>query len=291
MRIEKILVPVDFSPTSRAALNHAVVLARKFRAKLSLLHVIEMPGPSAYAFPAESLWPANEHREQAARMLSALLSPEDQDDLGLRTLVEPGVVEQEILSAAQAEGADVVVVGTHGRGLFGRWLIGSVAQHLLRKSSVPILTVCRPLRPPALERILFAADLSETSHPGLHAAMDLAKSAQANLILLHAAGTEGHKKEVTQTAGIDNKKLSEETRKRLDALAAEASARQIQTETVFVEGPAADAILKVAEDTLADLIVLSVERKGLIERTLLGTSAERVIRESHIPVLSVPMTG
>ena len=165
MHIKNVLVPVDFSPPSRLAVNYAVSLARKFRAKLTLMNVVESASALAHPFTAHSATIEKEHREQAARMLSALLGSEDQDDLDLRIVVKSGNIKNEILAVIREQHADILVMGTHGRGLFGRWVIGSITEGMLRKISIPILTVCRATKPLTFDRILFATDLSESSKP------------------------------------------------------------------------------------------------------------------------------
>jgi nucleotide-binding universal stress UspA family protein len=288
MRIEKVLVPVDFSPPSRVAVNYGVALARKFRAKLALLNVVQVPAVTVYTFPVETVWIEKEQREQAARMLSALVAPEDQDDLDLRVLVETGAIEDEISRAIAKEKADLVVMGAHGRGLFGRWIIGSVTQHLLRHVSVPVLTVNRVAKPLTLERILFATDLSEASGQALRTVIEIAQAAKSALTLVHVLDTRSHAYEGMGTVGIDMAQLLEQARAHLKTMAAEAERRNVKVETVVAEGAPAEGIFKVADQAGADVIVITVEKKGLIERTLLGSSAERVIRESHLPVLSIP---
>ena len=144
MDIKNVLVPVDFSPPSRLAVNYGVSLARKFRAKLTLMHVVESLSAVAH--------PESEPREQAMRMLSALLAPEDQDDLDLRIVIKSGNIKDEITSTIAEQHADIAVMGTHGRGLLGRWLIGSVTQGILRKMPIPILTVCCATRPLTFEK-------------------------------------------------------------------------------------------------------------------------------------------
>jgi hypothetical protein len=62
-----------------------------------------------------------------------------------------------------------------------------------------------------------------------------------------------------------------------------------EIETLLLEGNPAETILKAAEENCADLIVMTVSKKGLIERALLGSTAERLIREAHLPVLSIPV--
>ena len=107
-------------------------------------------------------------------MLSALLAPEDQDDLDLQIVIKSGDTRDEIVSTIGERRADIVVMGTHGRGLFGRWLIGSITQGILRKVSIPILTVCKATRPMSLNRILFATDLCEASRHGFGHVLELA---------------------------------------------------------------------------------------------------------------------
>jgi nucleotide-binding universal stress UspA family protein len=63
----------------------------------------------------------------------------------------------------------------------------------------------------------------------------------------------------------------------------------VRVETTVVEGFAADQIVKAAEENSADFLVITVKHKGLVERALLGTTAERLIREAHVPVLSIPV--
>src|SRR5215467_5849956 len=106
MRINRILVPVDFSPPSTLAVNHGVALARKFRGKLSLLHVVESPKALLYTFPSEAEKVERQRRAQAEKMLPALVSRQDQDDLDVRFLVKTGEVEATIEDAVHEEEAD-----------------------------------------------------------------------------------------------------------------------------------------------------------------------------------------
>jgi nucleotide-binding universal stress UspA family protein len=290
MQIKQVLVPVDFSPPSRLALSHGIAFARKFHARLTLLNVVEASTAVMYTFPTESARIDKEHHEQAWRMLSALVSPEDQDDLDLQILVKTGNIEEDIFSTIRDVKADVVVMGTHGRGLLGRTFIGSVTQHMLRKVPVPILTVCRVARPLTFERILFATDFSDESNQAFRASLELARITHSRLTILHAVDVLQLKRARVELAGLDIDQLVEEARLRLNSIAAGASTEN-KVDAVLVEGNAAEAIVKAAEDNCADLIVISVGRRGLLERALLGSTAERVIRESHLPVLSIPIVS
>jgi nucleotide-binding universal stress UspA family protein len=78
MDIKNVLVPVDFSPPSRLAVNYGVSFARKFHARLTLLHVVESGAAMVAGFPVETAAMEKQHRDQALRMLSTLVAPEDQ---------------------------------------------------------------------------------------------------------------------------------------------------------------------------------------------------------------------
>jgi nucleotide-binding universal stress UspA family protein len=285
------LVPVDFSPPSRLAVNHGVALARKFHARLTLLNVVETATAVMYAFPTEIEEVERIQREQAWRMLPTLVGPEDQDDLDLHLLVRAGNIEEEISAAIREQKADIVVMGTHGRGLLGRAFIGSVTQHMLRRLPVPVLTVCRVWRPLTFDRILFATDLSEPSMEGYRALLELARATHSSISILYSVDLPALTYAAAGLTAVDTQQVLNEARTQLDQLSSEAARLKVKVDTVLVESHPAEAILKAAEETCADLIVLTTGRKGLLERALLGSTAERVIRESHLPVLSIPASA
>jgi nucleotide-binding universal stress UspA family protein len=288
MNIENVLVPVDFSPPSRLAVNYGVSLARKLRAKLMLMHVVESASALAHPFTAESAKIEKEHRDQAVRMLSALLGSEDQDDLDLRVVVRSGNIKNQIATVAREQKADIVVMGTHGRGLFGRWVIGSITDGMLRKISIPILTVCRATKPLAFNRILIATDLSESSKRGFDFVLELARTVHSDLVIVHVmdqtALIYGGAEMVQYVSPYD----IEEAKAKVAELAAEGSRANVKIETIVVEGVAAEEILRAADRNSADLILLTVGKRGFVEHALLGTTAERIIREANVPVLSIP---
>jgi nucleotide-binding universal stress UspA family protein len=293
MRITKVLVPVDFSPPSTVAVNHAVLLARRFRAKLSLLHVIEPSTALMYTFPTESEAAERKRIERAERMLAAMLSPEDQDDLDLETSVAVGDISSTIEMAVHQQHADIVVMGTHGRGLMGRWLIGSVTQSLLRKIDVPILTVCHATGPLSFKRILFATDFSEGSAEGLDFTMDLAATLNSELVVAHVIDRRPvvtfETPEVAAVFDAEQQRFMEEAQTSFKQIEAEASGRKVRVETVLAEGIPADAIARIADENTVDFVVLAVSRKSRMDRILLGSTAEKVIRDANVPVLSVPV--
>jgi nucleotide-binding universal stress UspA family protein len=288
MKVGNILVPVDFSPPSLLAVNHGVSLARAFRAKLTLLHVVESI-PPAQAFSEIRVDVEERDRYQVARLLSALVSSEDQDDLDLRVVVRVGDIKDEIADAIREKGADLLVMGTHGRGLFGRWIVGSITEGILRNIEIPILTVCRAAKPLAFERIVFATDLSDYAKEAFDFALELAGRMHSELFILHVLDQTRLAYGTPEVGGALGEQDVEEAKTKLAALAAEVSAAKLHGETSLVVGPPADEILKAAEITDADIVLIGVHKRRLIERALLGTTAERVVREARVPVLSIPV--
>jgi nucleotide-binding universal stress UspA family protein len=138
-----ILVPTDFGPTSENAQNLAAELARKFGGTLTLVHVYEVPSspyPDA-PFPAECIAPIERAAtEELARALSSLR----RRSAGATSVLRQGVPWEEILRVATDVGAELIVMGTHGRRALRNGLLGSVAERVVRMAGIPVLTVHAP---------------------------------------------------------------------------------------------------------------------------------------------------
>lgn len=144
MSFTRILVPVDFSETSLHALRLAVKEARTHGAGLTLVHVgavvwagapgLDIGGPT----PILAQWNdeiAREHEAALRRVAREEVPP----DLQVDCIVRDGVPATAILDAVKETGANLVVIGTHGRRGLDRLFLGSVAESVLRESPVPVL--------------------------------------------------------------------------------------------------------------------------------------------------------
>ena len=145
---KNILVGTDFSDAARGALEHAVALARPLGAKVTLAHAYELPiiGLPDAGFPMAA--------ELSARVIDAaqeeidrLAAAHASSGVELTTCLQQGDPRDAILAVAKATGADLIVVGTHGRRGVARLLIGSVAEGIVRRSTVPVLVVPPAGRP------------------------------------------------------------------------------------------------------------------------------------------------
>jgi nucleotide-binding universal stress UspA family protein len=141
IRLSNILLPTDFSDASLTATRYAVQLAKRFSSRLHVLHVIEDPVVYLPMFESYPLPSREEFELYAQTRLDNWIVEDDADHLDQITHWVHGTPFLEILKYAKEESADMIVLGTHGRGLAAHLLLGSVAERIVRKAPCPVLTV------------------------------------------------------------------------------------------------------------------------------------------------------
>jgi nucleotide-binding universal stress UspA family protein len=145
MAFQKILVPVDFTETSKRAVEYSVALAAKLGAAVIVLHAVEMPVvllPDGGFVPTAAQ--AAAMSEAAQRHLDAIIAPHLQSGVEITGILRTGNGRDVILEAADEISADLIVMGTHGRGPIARALLGSVGPHVIRAAKQPVLTIPGP---------------------------------------------------------------------------------------------------------------------------------------------------
>jgi nucleotide-binding universal stress UspA family protein len=137
MDFKKILFATDFSPASEAALKFDTELARDSKALLLITHVEELPMPYAGGemYFAQPEYP----NPEVKKMLEAITPPDKSVRYEHRLVM--GTAADDIVRVADEEGADLIVIGTHGRTGLMRVLMGSVAESVMRLATCPVLTV------------------------------------------------------------------------------------------------------------------------------------------------------
>jgi nucleotide-binding universal stress UspA family protein len=284
IHVKKIMVPVDFSEPSKKAVNYGLSLASEFKSSLVLTHIA--PFETAVY-------------DKAKMQLLQLIPADYRDRLDFEIIVKAGDIRQELLAIVEESGIDLVVMGSRGRSYFERMLLGSVTERMLRKLHVPILTVShldpeKELHQPGvvpLQRIVYATDLAEGSELGLEFSIRLAHGLNAHLTVVHVVQSYdviGHGLE-TAFAPDYNAEARASAAERLSKVVSLVSDGTVPITTVLADGVPYAAINRTAAEKKADLIVINLQGKGLLDRALLGTTAERVIRTASIPVLSLPL--
>jgi nucleotide-binding universal stress UspA family protein len=296
--IRRILCPTDFSEYSERALVHAIVLARRHEASITALHVIPaiLPPFTVGLPPSRRGTRPAADRERALEEVRRYVGPVQSAGIPVEAVVVEGDVVVEILARAQALRADLLVLGTHGRSGFERWMLGSVAERLLRRASGPVLTVPRQASgrdeeaPQGFRRILCPVDFSETSLKALQHAFALAQESDARITLLHAleAAAEEEPPDLLRfDTDAYRRQLESDVREQLLDLVPRTARDWCEPEVLVVAGKAYREILAVAAEREADLIVMGVRGRAQVDPGFFGSTAQHVVRQAVCPVLTI----
>ncbi len=143
MQFRHILAPTDFSEYSKKAVASALEWAKKFAAKLTILHVVELPPypVEGYIPPSLSTTLLEDLERQASQDLAQLLPEAERAKTEVARLVAVGTPYQKIIEAAEAEQVDLIVMATAGRTGFSHLVLGSIAERAVRTATCPVLTI------------------------------------------------------------------------------------------------------------------------------------------------------
>lgn len=144
IKLDKILMPTDFSPPSENAMRYAVLFAKEYDAEVIVLHVISKSlhlSRTKSELSEEEI--ENIYVEMSEAVQKALVQFIDKfsDGFRVRTLIKRGIPTVEIVAAAKTEDVDLIVMGTHGQTGIRHSLIGSVAERVVRNAHCPVFTV------------------------------------------------------------------------------------------------------------------------------------------------------
>lgn len=293
MKVEKILMPTDFSPCAEAALDHAIYLAEQFEAELHLLHVVVLHGDSPHdlgaAFP--DIEEVHKHLESlAASEMGQLLGRRKVGMLNIYEVCRRGIAAATTITEyADEQGIDLIVLGTHGRRGLRRFLLGSVAEEVVRTSSGPVITVQgseSPARVEPVQRILVPYDFSPESEKALEVAIELAEAYGTEKIdLLHVLAPPIAPGVFAADVPLPASYRTDLVSAVQDALDRKAAQVDASVETYLRQGPAALEIADFAKEMDTDLIVLGSHGLTGLTRFFLGSVSERVVRSAECPVL------
>jgi nucleotide-binding universal stress UspA family protein len=290
MEIKTILVPTDFSADAEAAIGTATALAKSFGASIHLVHVVQPPlqpvGPEMAVTPV-TFW--RELHDAAVKRIGG--SKQRVEAAGVRCEIEvledvPGFA---IAAAAERAHADLIVMGSRGLSGLKHVLLGSVAERTVRYAACPVLTVKGDRKDLQMRTILVPMDFSPASHRALELAKSLSKTAgPSHLVLVHAyyipVEIEQYLVEKGETT-FD--RISESVTKELEKILTELQDAKISSEYIARRGAPERIVLEIAREKHADLIAMGTHGRRGLSHLFLGSVAERVVRSSEIPVLTV----
>ncbi len=287
-----VLVPLDGSEFSESALPAALTIARRWNARLEIVTV--QTDPSMLAQDLLEL-PSYGWFEQYVEEVAERVHGEA--GFTVCATVLKGSPAEAIQNHAAARGVDLVVMATHGRGPMSRFWLGSTADGLIRRSTIPILLLRPCEEAPGTKpdfnprRVLVPLDGSDESEAILTHAVALAGDGETEFDILrvypypkdyassylpHTVQVNADVLERGRTAAADN----------VEAEAATLTERGIPaTGHIVTDREPAAAILHFAEQAGADLIAMSTHGRGGVSRLVLGSVTDKVIRGAQIPTL------
>jgi nucleotide-binding universal stress UspA family protein len=297
IQMKKILCPIDFSANSLRAFNYAVQLAENQGAAVHALHVVApvVVAELGQAIPTNDLY--DRLMAQSRKELQKLSLKARRSKLKLETEVRVGVIDVEILRAVRKAKADVLVMGTHGRRGLEKWILGSVTERLMRHCPIPLLAV-----PPKatgsgtrldIRNILVTTDFSEGTTDTMAYAFSIAQESQSNVTLLHVISDRSQSVtlldgEPPQNTGKLRSTSINGIRRRLEEFVPEQARLWCKVNVKVDAGTPYSVILKNIKAGRFGLVVMNLHGKGLVERALIGSTAERVVRAAECPVLLIP---
>lgn len=277
VRLKNILYATDFSTAAEKALPFAVQIAKRYEARIYVLHVAQ---ENLYPLIPPPAWSEMEKETAAFRDDKKRILDEQLSGISHGFLFQQGNVWENIKSTIRKEGIDLLVLGTHGRTGLGKMALGSITEQALRCAPCPLLTVgpkvsVDPKHAAEWTRILYATDFSTSSLAAAPHAISLAREHRAHLILLHCGGHEEEVQVMLHT---------------LRDLVPFGSDLRAEPDCVVVRGSPEAKILEVAEEHGADVIVLGLPSAEVehASNTILDPRAiYKILSRSTCPVMTI----
>ena len=282
--LKNIMLATDFSDVADRALEYAVSIARRFDSKLYVTHIIP---PDSYAMvppdPVITAPPLGEFRRRVMRNMEEMPRSGRLIGVSHQTIVKEGVLWPAIDALIKEHNVDLLVLGTHGLGAVVKMLIGSVAEEIFRQARIPVLTVGPAARGEAFyeaefRNILFATDFGLGAECEAAFAFALGQQNRSRLIFLHVV-------EDTSKVLSDSERTT--TKREMRELVPSGVPLLCKISFEIAHGNPAEAILRIAEQTNADLIVIGAKKDTGISGHVPRSTAYSVVCKAHSPVLTI----
>jgi nucleotide-binding universal stress UspA family protein len=274
-KINKILIPLDFSDNSMMAVEHGQFMAKLFKADIVLAHIIE-----SKVLRIDLGKFSSSEKKSAGEIVQAKIN-EIATELKVKTggkittVIKTGKIAANIVETAKETNADMIIMGTHGVSGVEEFFIGSNAFRVVTESHCPVLTVQTHKKKLGFERILMPIDLSSSSTDKVRYVMQLAKKYNSRVNILGILATDD------EDEAVRLERLMEQVEKYLDK-------NDVDFDSQIVEGKnLAETTLKHAKKQKVDLIAIMTEQEENFTGIFLGPFAQQVVNHSKIPVLSV----
>ena len=290
---KKLLIPLDGSKTAEYVLPYARFLAIKLNLPTELLSVVEFPA-SAAAEKALYLDPIIERASDVTRQYLNRIA-KSFDGVNVTVAVEQGSPEEIILGSAETDEKTLIAMATHGRSGIARWLLGSVAEKVVRAAKNPLFLVrakdgAKTQGHASLNAIIVPLDGSEVAESILPHVIELARATELKVVLLQAFTLKqimhAYKDYIPDFDALERSSKSGASRY-LQEKERQLKEAGLDVSSVAAEGETAETIIELAKGAPDSLIAMCTHGHSGIRRWMLGSIMEKVVRHADNPVLAV----
>ena len=281
----RFLVPTDGSDPATAAFEHTLDIASERDATVHLLHVADTNQPSLTRLGTDVV---DVLEEEGESLVSEGVALAEERGVSVVTDVVQGDPRPTIIDYVSADEFEFIAMGAHGRRGLGEYVLGSVTDHVVNRSPVPVMTVraadgVTPTYP--YTDVLVPTDGSNHATAALKLAATAAERTGATLHLLSIVD------ELPEVGDTESAQLSEQLEENVQSVLDEAAATATQAgvddvTTTIVTGSMPQEVTRYADEKEIDLVVMGTHGRTGLDRHLLGSFTERVIRTSPVPVLT-----
>jgi len=292
----RMLIPLDGSKTAENVLSYARILARTFQIPVELMEVLDIAGMASHVAAEKArrldtvVTEGERSSEQYLKKIASSFS-----GVNVGCTVERGRPEDVIVEKAAADKTTLIAMATHGRSGMSRWLLGSIAEKVLRAATNPLLLVRASEEAltegeAVLRSIIVPLDGSELAESVLPTAVKFARLFNVGMVLfrtyeLPASAYYGRENYLPNYEELKNR-VKEQAQdyldKRIEAIKAEGVQR---VSSVLIEGSGPNEIIDYARKTPNALITMCTHGRSGVKRWVLGSVTEKVVRHSGDPVL------
>ncbi|MDG5774877.1 universal stress protein [Haloarculaceae archaeon H-GB2-1] len=288
---DSVLIATDGSEHARRAAIHANRLAERFGATVHVLSVVDVQSHAGLFDAGGISQEFADQLEANAKDAVERLREAAASELDLQTAVVEGDPADQILEYATDHDVDVIVMGTHGRRGVRRFIAGSVTEYVVRLADVPVLTVPADQSQRAVEsydRILIPTDGSECANAAVEHALAIASRFDATVDVLNVIDVNAISGGAYAAYPPD---VLDELRSAGESATASVADRArdagVSVNTTVREGFPVRTILEYASEEKSDVIVMGTHGRSGLERFVLGSTTERILRRAPVPLLSV----
>jgi len=277
--IKNILIPLDFSETSLLALDHAVFMARLYKAEITLLHVVEtFMFTSAITFNDTGNDLTSIINEKAQEKLSNIAKEiHDKSGVKIHTKLETGRIYKSIIEIANSSNADIIIMGTHGVSGFREFVIGSNAFRVVTEAPCPVISVQTNSKKIGFTSIILPIDNSLASRQKVSYVTHMALKYNCHIYIVGLVNENDD--EFIRTLKLKISQIENYLKQ-----------HNVLFDTKYTHGDnLGDMTLKTAAELKGDLIVMMTDQEPDYEfrGILMGSYSQTIVNHSKIPVMSI----